>query len=171
MVYFGNLFGSLMIVLMVFYSRWWEQADLSFAALSVTAANPKVNLDFMTAFLRGVLANILVCLAVWMAAAGRTTTDKLLGVMLPIAAFVAAGFEHSIANMFFTPFGVLVAAEPGTIEAAGLTHSDVEMLTLTGVARNLVPVTLGNIVGGVLVGLANWVVHLRRRLASDQTTG
>ena len=171
LVYFGNLFGSLMIVLMVFYSRWWEQADLSFAALSVTVANAKVNLDFLTAFLRGVLANILVCLAVWMAAAGRTTTDKLLGVMLPIAAFVAAGFEHSIANMFFTPFGVLVSAEPGTIEAAGLAHSDVEMLTLTGVVRNLVPVTLGNIVGGVLVGLANWVVHLRRRLASDQTTG
>ena len=170
LVYFGNLFGSLMIVLMVFYGRWWEQADLSFAAFSVNVANTKVNLDFMTAFLRGVLANILVCLAVWMAAAGRTTTDKFLGVMLPIAAFVASGFEHSIANMYFTPFGVLVSAEPGTIEAAGLTHNDVAGLTLTGVVRNLVPVTLGNIVGGVLVGLANWVVHLRRRLAGEEAS-
>ena len=168
LVYLGNLFGALMIVLMVFYSRWWEQADLSFAALSVSVADGKVDLDFVTAFLRGVLANILVCLAVWMAAAGRTTTDKLLGVMLPIAAFVAAGFEHSIANMYFTPFGLLVSAEPGTVEAAGLTTADVDGLTASGVVGNLVSVTLGNIVGGVLVGLSNWVVHLRRRLSDEQ---
>ena len=167
LVYFGNLFGSLVIVLMVFYGRWWELADLSFGGFSVAVADAKVDLGFMAAFLRGVLANMLVCLAVWMAAAGRTTTDKLLGVALPIAAFVAAGFEHSIANMYFTPLGVLVAAESGTIEAAGLTHNDVDGLTVAGVIGNLIPVTLGNIVGGVLVGLANWAVHLRRRIADE----
>lgn len=168
LVYAGNMAGALMVVLAMYYSRWWEQADMSFAAMSVTAANEKVNLGFEAAFLRGVLANILVCLAVWMAAAGRTITDKMLGVLLPIAAFVTAGFEHSIANMYFTPFGVLVSAEPGAIEAAGLTVSDVDGLTLAGVVRNLVPVTLGNIVGGVMVGLANWVVHLRRTLENGE---
>ena len=170
LVYVGNFVGSIALVLLVFYSRWWEQGDMLFAAEAVSTANAKVNLGFVEAFLRGVLANILVCLAVWTAAAGRTVTDKMFGVLLPIAAFVTGGFEHSIANMYFTPVGVLISGEPGAIEAAGLVAGDVESLTWAGVFANLIPVTLGNIVGGVLVGLPSRAVHLREDEQVDETT-
>ena len=163
LVYVGNLIGALVIVVLVFYSRWWEQADLSFSVFSVTAANDKVNLPFEIAFLRGIVANMLVCLGVWMATAGRSVTDKLLAVFLPVTAFVAGGFEHSVANMFFLPFGALVAADPDALAAAGLTAADVSRLDVAGIAWNLLAVTLGNIIGGVVVGLADWTVHLRRR--------
>ena len=163
LVYVGNLVGALVIVLLVFYSRWWEQGDLSFSVFSVTSANAKVNLPFEIAFLRGIVANLLVCLGVWMATAGRSVTDKLLAVSLPVTAFVAGGFEHSVANMFFLPFGALVAADPGALATAGLTAADVSRLDAAGIAQNLVAVTLGNIIGGVIVGLADWTVHLRRR--------
>ena len=163
LVYVGNLIGALVIVLLVFYGRWWEQGDFSFSVFSVASANGKVNLPFEIAFLRGIVANMLVCLGVWMATAGRTVTDKLLAVFLPVTAFVAGGFEHSVANMFFLPFGALVAADADALAAAGLTAADVSRLDLAGIVQNLVAVTLGNIVGGVVVGLADWTVHLRRR--------
>ena len=163
LVYVGNLIGALVIVVLVFYSRWWEQGDLSFSVFSLASANDKVNLPFEIAFLRGIVANMLVCLGVWMATAGRTVTDKLLAVFLPVTAFVAGGFEHSVANMFFLPFGALVAADADALAAAGLTAADVSRLDLAGIVQNLVAVTLGNIVGGVVVGLADWTVHLRRR--------
>ena len=163
LVYVGNLIGALVIVLLVFYGRWWEQGDFSFSEFSVTSADGKVNLSFGVAFLRGIVANMLVCLGVWMATAGRTVTDKLLAVFLPVTAFVAGGFEHSVANMFFLPFGALVATDADALAAAGLTATDVSRLDIAGIVQNLVAVTLGNIVGGVLVGLADWTVHLRRR--------
>ena len=165
-VYFGNLVGALIVVLLVYYSRWWAQGDFSFAARSIETANSKVSLSFETALIRGVLANILVCLAVWMAAAGRTLTDKLLAVILPITAFVAAGFEHSIANMYFTPVGLLISGDIDAFNATGLSNSDIANLELDGVISNLVAVTIGNIIGGVMVGIANWVVHLRRRVVN-----
>ncbi|MDE0160386.1 MAG: formate/nitrite transporter family protein [Acidimicrobiaceae bacterium] len=173
LVYVGNLIGALVVVLLVFYSRWWEQGDFSFSEFSVTSADGKVSLPFGIAFLRGIVANMLVCLAVWMATAGRTVTDKLLAVSLPVTAFVAGGFEHSVANMFFLPFGALVATEADALAAAGLTAADVARLDIAGIARNLVAVTLGNIVGGVIVGLADWTVHLRRRAvaAAAETRG
>ena len=122
-----------------------------------------MNLPFEITFLRGIVSNMLVCLGVWMATAGRTVTDKLLAVFLPVTAFVAGGFEHSVANMFFLPFGALVAADADALAAAGLTAADVGRLDIAGITQNLVAVTLGNIVGGVVVGLADWTVHLRRR--------
>ena len=163
LVYVGNLIGALVIVLLVFYSRWWEQGDYSFSVFSVTSANGRVNLPFGVAFLRGIVANMLVCLGVWMATAGRTVTDKLLSVFLPVTAFAAGGFEHCVANMFFLPFAALIATDSNALAAAGLTAADVSRLDMAGMAQNLVAVTLGNIVGGVIVGLADWTVHLRRR--------
>ena len=137
--------------------------DFSFSVRTIQIANDKVNLSFGTAFVRGLLANMLVCLAVWMAVAGRTLVDKMVGILLPITAFVAAGFEHSIANMFFLPLGWLVSTDSEALAAAGLTSEQIGRLNLPWVAHNLVAVTLGNIVGGVLVGLANWTVYLRRQ--------
>lgn len=159
LVYVGNLIGALAIVLLVYYSRWWTQGDMEFGAFAVSIADAKVNLSFLESFLRGVVANILVCLAVWTAVGARSVTDRMFAVLLPIAAFVTGGFEHSIANMYFTPMGVLTASEPAVLDATGLVVSD--NLDWAGVVGNLIPVTLGNLVGGILVGLPSRAVHLR----------
>jgi formate/nitrite transporter len=119
------------------------------AAQYVKIASAKAALPFWEAFFKGVLCNLLVCLAVWMAMAGRNVTDKILAVVLPISAFVAAGFEHSVANMYIIPLGILLAAgAPG----AG------PVPDWWGFLSNLVPVTLGNIAGGSIMVAA--VYHL-----------
>ncbi|MCY3967386.1 MAG: formate/nitrite transporter family protein [bacterium] len=159
----ANLIGALIVVFLLYLSRWWAQGDYSFSARTIQVANDKVNLAFGTAFVRGLLANILVCLAVWLAVAGRSLMDKMIGIILPITAFVAAGFEHSIANMFFLPLGWLVSTDSSALAAAGLSAGDVSRLNLAWISHNLLAVTLGNIVGGALVGLANWTVYLRRQ--------
>jgi formate/nitrite transporter len=115
----------------------------------VKVAAAKVALPFWEAFFKGVLCNLLVCLAVWMAMAGRGVTDKILAVVLPISAFVAAGFEHCVANMFIIPLGILLSAD---VPAAGAA------LDWRGFLRNLLPVTLGNIAGGSILVAA--VYHL-----------
>ena len=111
LAFVANLVGSLVIVFLLYFSQWWAQADYAFSVRTIQIANDKVNLSFGTAFVRGLLANMLVCLAVWMAVAGRSLVDKMIGIILPITAFVAAGFEHSIANMFFLPLGWLVSTD------------------------------------------------------------
>lgn len=112
----------------------------------VRIATTKAELPLVEAFFRGVLCNVLVCMAVWMALAGRSVVDKVVAVVFPIAAFVAAGFEHSIANMYFFPLALLLGAP---LDAAGIAH-------------NLLPVLAGNIVGGsVLVAGVYWLVYLR----------
>ena len=122
--------------------------------------------------MRGILANVLICLAVWQAMAGRTLVDKLAGIVLPVSAFVAAGFEHSVANMYFVPIGVVLAGEPEALEAAGLTAGAASRLTVPWAAHNIVAASLGNIVdGGVLVGLAHWFVHLRARPGDESAQG
>ena len=112
------------------------------------------------------LCNVLVCLAVWLAMAGRTVTDKGLAIVLPIAAFVACGFEHSVANMYFIPLGVFLrdqAVAAGTV--------NLEALNWVGLARNLRPVTLGNLVGGAgMVGLVYWVIYRRGAAGSPATS-
>ena len=167
LVYVGNLAGALIVVLMVYYGRWWMQGDFSFAGSAVATADAKVNLSFETAFVRGILANILVCLAIWLAMAGHTVTDKLLGIVLPVTTFIAAGFEHSIANMYFVPLGLMISTEPEALAAAGLTADQLDRLNVPWAVHNLVAVSLGNIIGGgVMVALAHWFIHLRRQPAS-----
>ncbi|MXW42040.1 MAG: formate/nitrite transporter family protein [Acidimicrobiia bacterium] len=163
LAFVANLAGALIVVFLVYFSRWWAQVDYTFSARTIQVANNKVHLSFGTAFMRGLLANILVCLAVWMAVAGRSLVDKMIGIVLPITAFVAAGFEHSIANMFFLPLGWLVSLDSNALAAASLNETDVNRLNLAWISHNLFAVTLGNIVGGALVGLANWTVYLRRQ--------
>ncbi len=166
-VYAGNLAGALIIVVMVYYGRWWAQGDFSFAESAIANANAKVNLSFEAAFLRGILANILVCMAIWLATAGRTTTEKLMGIVLPVSAFVAAGFEHSVANMYFLPIGVLLVAESEVLAATGLTADTAARLDVPWTVYNLAAASLGNIVGGgFVVGLAHWFIHLRGHLGA-----
>lgn len=118
--------------------------------LACSVASSKAALSPMVAFSRGVLCNVLVCLAVWMGSAGKTVCDKLAAAILPVVAFVVLGFEHSVANMFFLPLGLAVEAMSGHVSIA-----------LAGVTSNLVFVTLGNIVGGVAIAAAYWFVYGR----------
>lgn len=154
-VYLANLAGAAGLAGLVWLSGHAAMNDGGVGLTAVKIAAAKTGMPFAEAFFKGVLCNILVCLAVWLAMAGHTVTDKILAVVFPIAAFVAAGFEHCIANMYFIPLGWLLR---GDYAAESIAHLD--SLTLGGFARNLVPVTLGNLVGGaVLVGLVYHVIY------------
>ena len=151
-VILGNLAGSLFFAWLMFESRLWAGGTVADNALRI--AQVKCQLPFMAALVRGILCNWLVCLAVFMATAARDISGKLLACYVPIMAFVASGFEHSIANMYFIPTGLLLAAERG-VPLPGLSWT-------TFFLDNLLPVTIGNIIGGVLfVAFAYWYIHLK----------
>ena len=134
-------------------------------AAYVKIAAAKTALPFDEAFFKGVLCNLLVCLAVWLAMAGHTVVDKILAIVFPISAFVAAGFEHSVANMYFIPLGLLLA-DSATLPAS----VNLASLGWAGLASNLVAVTLGNIVGGSgMVALVYYMVYRRPALAEPRT--
>lgn len=150
-VFSSNAAGALGLVVLVLLSGHAHTNDGAVAVNAVKIAAAKAALPFWEAFFRGILCNVLVCMAVWLSMAGRTVTDKILAVIFPITAFVAAGFEHSIANMYFIPLGILLKSEVADAPAA---------LDWSGYAANLVPVTLGNVVGGgVLVALVYFVIY------------
>jgi formate/nitrite transporter len=142
----ANFAGAVLLAALVYLSG---HADMNAGAVGktyVSIATAKAALPFWTAFVRGILCNVLVCMAVWMTLAGRSVVDKFVAVLMPIAAFVAAGFEHSIANMYFLPLGMMLGADIG----------------FAWLWRNLVPVIAGNIVGGsVIVALVYWVIYRR----------
>lgn len=171
LVYIGNLIGALVVVFLVYYSQQWYLGKFAFAAQSLNTGLGKVKYDFMTALIRGILANSLVVLAVWLSYSGRTVTDKVLAIFLPVTAFVASGFEHSIANMFFVPFALLLKAQPAAVAAFANAFPGVDLAPLTVsnfIVNNLIPVTIGNIIGGsVFVGLAYWFVYLHRYKAES----
>ena len=163
LVYVGNFAGAVGIALLAWGARLHEAGGGAVGATALAIAVAKLQLGFVQAVLLGVLCNVLVCLAVWLAYSARSTTDRVLAIVPPIAAFVAAGFEHSVANMYFVPFALLVSSlDPGFVGARGV---DVHALTWDGfLVRNLLPVTLGNLIGGaLLVGGVYWFVYLRGR--------
>jgi len=124
----------------------------------------KVNLGFWQAVVLGILCNALVCMAVWLTYSARSTIDKIAAIILPIAAFVAAGFEHSVANMYFVPYGLLIKQfDPKYILETGTKVAHLETLTWQAfIVNNLIPVTIGNIIGGaVLVAVMYWAIFLR----------
>ena len=165
-MYLGNFLGSLFIVLLMYYSAQWTLNGNMVGAKALLIANSKVNMGFITAFMRGILCNILVVLAVWLCFGARTTVDKVFAIIFPITAFVASGFEHCIANMYFIPMGMILNNNPSVVAAAtemsGVPFAAKNLNWFGFIVRNLLPVTLGNIVGGsILVGLAYWSVFLR----------
>ncbi len=166
-VYVANFLGALTVVGLVHAGGAWHLADGAWGRVVLDAAAGKVGHSAVEAVALGVLCNLMVCVAVWAAYSGRTTTDKVLAVTLPIALFVSAGFEHSVANMFLLPLALLVkhAAGPDFWTAAGALPADYAALTWDAfLLGNLVPVTLGNILGGgVMVGLMYWTVFRRHR--------
>jgi formate/nitrite transporter len=166
-VYLANLVGAAGLAGLVALSGHWKMGDFAVgkAALSIAAA--KCALPFGEAFFKGVLCNVLVCLAVWIAMAGRNVSDKILAIIFPITAFVACGFEHSIANMYFIPLGILLRSE-----AVGASTETAGVLNWSGFLNNLAPVTLGNLVGGAgMVGLVYWLIYRRGTKAATPDAG
>lgn len=169
-VYVGNVIGSVTLALIVFGSGTHMNGGGAWGLVAVTTAHTKVSHTWVAAFFLGVLANLMVCLAIWTANAGRALVDKLLAITGPIALFVAASFEHSVANMFMIPMGILTKDlggeafwnSPAVVEA-GLAIGDVSHLTwVSFFVDNLIPVTLGNILAGsVLVALYYWTIYVR----------
>ncbi len=161
-VFLGNFIGALTIVVLVYLGKVWEQADGGWGAVVLDVSLKKVHHDFLTAFVLGILCNLMVCLAIWAAYSGRTTIDKVVAVTMPIALFVASGFEHSVANMFMVPLGILLKDFAGSEfwTASGLDQAAYADLTWANfLVDNLLPVTLGNIVGGgVMIGVLYWTI-------------
>jgi formate/nitrite transporter len=166
-VYLGNMAGSLLIVLLIFHSGQFDFSDGMLGAFTIKTAVYKTGLSFGKAFCMGILCNILVCAAVWMACAAKDISGKIWAVFFPIWLFIASGFEHSIANMYYIPAGILAKANNQWLSqalAAGVTHEQIAALNIkTFMTNNLIPVTLGNIIGGaVLIGLIYWFAYLRQ---------
>jgi formate transporter len=160
-VYVGNALGALSVVIIVTVAEWWRLGDAAVGVTALSTAAAKTDLSFTAVFGRGILANALVCLAVWLATGGRTVLDKIAAIVFPVSAFVAAGFEHSIANMYFIPMGLILRENEEIVAAAHLPFRELASLDVTGLVANLAASTLGNVVGGsVLVGLVYWFVYL-----------
>lgn len=164
-VYAGNFVGSIGTAILLYLSKQFMNGGGAVGLTALNIAKAKVELDFMQAIALGVLCNALVCLAVWMTFSARSTLDKIAAILFPITGFVAAGFEHSIANMYFIPVAIFIKdfAGEGFWQLIGKTPADYASISWgTFVINNLIPVTIGNIIGGVvLVAAIYWLVYLR----------
>ncbi len=162
LVYIGNLLGSLFVAAMVVFGHTISLFSGAVATSVISTALGKATLSFGDAFLRGIGCNLLVCAAVWMATAAKSAGSKVISLYLPVMLFVLCGFEHCVANMYFIPAGLFAMMVPEYAEAF---TGGAEALTWGAFfVKNLIPVTLGNIVGGsVLLGLPMWFVHLRSK--------
>ncbi|WP_353958589.1 formate transporter FocA [Thalassotalea ponticola] len=166
-VYLGNFAGAMMLVFLMWLTKHYTQADFMVGANYLYVANNKLHHSFVQAVALGIMCNLLVCLAIWMTFSGRTVVDKVVVIILPIAMFVAAGFEHCIANMFLIPMAILIKqnAPDSFWQQTGLDMQYYSDLTWSMfLTNNLLPVTIGNIIGGgLLVALTYWIIYLRPR--------
>lgn len=167
-VLLGNFLGALSVVVWVYLAKQWSFNQFLVGGKTLLIAVDKVNHTFSQAFAQGVICNALVCLAMWLCYGGHSVTDKILSVILPTTAFVTLGYEHTIANMYFVPLGLILKTHPEVIQAANkLTEGTIGIAQLTVknyLFKNMLPVTLGNIFGGsVLVGLVYWFIYLRKK--------
>ena len=157
-VYVGNFVGSLLTAWLILGTHQYEFAGGAVGDMALGIANGKCQLAFGQALWLGVACNALVCLAVWLCFSARTSSDKILCTVFPITAFVVSGFEHSVANMYFIPVGLMIKATKGV---GGLEHLTIGNFLL----KNLLPVTIGNIIGGAgLIGIVYWIIYSRRHL-------
>lgn len=166
-VYIGNFIGSIGTAFIVFVSKQYTFNNGGIGTTTLNIALGKVNLDFWQAVALGIMCNALVCLAVWLCYSTRSTIDKIGAIILPIAAFVACGFEHCVANMYIIPSGIFIKswAPDSFWKTANLNPANYAHLTWSSFfLHNLIPVTIGNIIGGVvLVGAVYWVIYLRKK--------
>lgn len=160
-VYIGNFIGSIVTALLVFWGRQYLFGGGAVGTSALTIATTKVGYGFLQAIALGIMCNALVCMAVWMTYSSRSVVDKIAAIIFPITAFIAAGFEHSIANMYLIPMGLFIKQfDPAFTAQTGI---DVSNLTWqTFLVNNLLPVTIGNIIGGaILVAAIYWIIFLR----------
>ena len=162
----GNFVGAIATAVLVFYSTQYTFGDGAVGLVALNIANAKSSLQFIPALILGILCNALVCLAVWMLFSARTNIDRIVTAIPPVAIFAAAGFEHCIANVYFIPMGLFIkAGAPDSFwKAIGKTAADFPELTWSNFIANMLPVTIGNIIGGsLMVGVVYWFVYLRKR--------
>ncbi|WP_029452827.1 formate/nitrite transporter family protein, partial [Clostridium algidicarnis] len=161
-VYFANMAGAIIVSLLLFYGGSLDVNHGALGAYSIKVAYTKSSLPFIRSFLSGILCNILVCLSVWMSFAGKDIISKIFAIFFPIMAFVVSGFEHSVANMYYFSIGLLAKTNPEFVSTLGISESQLQSLNLKNIISNLVPVTLGNIVGGALfVGAPLYLAFIR----------
>ena len=159
--YLGNFAGAISVVFLMFFTDLWKMKSFAMGIKMVQIAAEKTNLTFLQGLSRGILCNALVCLAVWLCFSARSVVSKIAAIIFPITAFVASGFEHSIANMYFIPMGLLIKNNPDIMAgiAKNLPELNISHLNITGFLGNLLSVTLGNIIGGVImVGAVYWMI-------------
>ena len=165
-VYVGNIVGAFSIVILMLLSGHYLFGEGVVGSNILHIAEAKCQLGFIQAIVLGILCNILVCLAIWLCYSARSAHGKILAIIFPITAFVSAGFEHSVANMYFIPMGIMVKAfgSPELWNMIGTSPDQFDSLTWSHYFNdNLFPVTIGNIIGGALfVGLAYWFIYLRK---------
>jgi len=173
-VYTGNFVGALLTAFLMFLTRQYTFGGGSVGLVALNTGEAKTSLLFAQAVVLGIFCNALVCMAVWMCYSARSTIDKILAIVPPIAAFVAVGFEHSIANMYFIPIAMFIKqmGSPAFFEAIQKTPADFPHLTWSNFFLvNLLPVTIGNIIGGVvMVGLMYWFIYLSKAKTAAATT-
>lgn len=165
-VYAGNFVGAMSIVILIWLTGQIMAANGQWGLTILKTAQHKIHHTWLEAFSLGIFCNIMVCIAVWMAYAGKSLTDKAFIMMLPISMFVASGFEHCVANMFMIPMGVMIHsfASPEFWTSIGVDPAQYADLDLSHfIFKNLIPATLGNIVGGVFfIGLMQWFLYLKK---------
>ena len=171
-VYIGNFIGSVFIAWMMNKTGLFNSGAAGLGAITIKIASYKVGLSFGKAFFLGLMCNWLVCLAVWMAWGAKDITGKVLAIFFPIWLFITSGFEHSIANMYYIPAGIMAKGNPAMVDAAlahGMTAEKLAQLNWqTFFVNNLVPVTLGNIIGGgVFVACVYWFCYLKKNSAVE----
>jgi formate/nitrite transporter len=158
-VYIANFIGSVLVAFMIYNSGLFDSGSQMLGAITVKIAAGKVNMTFLSCFVSGILCNWLVCLAVWSATGASSTVDKIFASFFPILLFATNGFEHSIANMYFIPAGIMASSNESFVALSGVTSEAISNLNWIGMLDNLLPVTLGNIVGGSLcVAIGYWSV-------------
>jgi formate/nitrite transporter len=159
-VYLANFVGSIIFAFLVSQTGLFGSTGGALGATVINTALAKVSIPFGQALVRGILCNILVVLAVWMATAAKDVISKIFACWFPVMLFVMSGFEHSIANMYFIPAGIFAKANAACVEAGNFTAEALAKLNFGGLISNLVPVTIGNIIGGaIVIGLSYWYVY------------
>lgn len=162
-VYLGNMVGAALIVLLVNGAGQLGYSSNGLAVLTIKIAATKAGMGFGQAFCAGILCNVLVCVAVLLAMASKSAIGKIFGIWFPIMAFVLSGFEHSVANMYYIPAGIFASMNPAYAAAAQAAGVNLANLNALGFLSNIMPVTLGNIVGGAAIALAVWFCHARKK--------
>lgn len=162
-VYIGNFIGSILVASAIVFSHQVGMFDNGLAVSIISTAATKCSLSFSDAFIRGIMCNFLVCIAVWISFAAKDVANKIIGLFFPILIFVICGFEHCVANMYYISAGLLAKTNPVYLEAAKAASVNLDTLTLKGfLVDNMIPVTLGNILGGLLVGCIYWYLYLKK---------